>query len=342
MKKINKNDIFINQVTYYPKYDWYYIPSDNYLSLYNQRTKYYGNFSEDRTDLFEISVNSVSASQYIINKKQYQTYGGYTLQNIPYGTIITSSLALSSSITNEPYEENAARPRINALKNTINYYGTIDPIFNYSNFSTSSLLAIYVPSIFYGSSIKKGTVEIKTFTSSESTSTQTSYYSDLYKNGVIYNISSSQYGTQKVKVGICLYTEGVILSADDSFGDNIGACNQAIISYNGTSIINRLNIFAECGKIEFNNSNNPTYKQNISGSSFVSSSKAYIEGQSQQIYNINSSSYSTYDEEYKKITYITSIGLFDAEKNLVGIAKLSKPLKKTINDSYTFKLKYDI
>lgn len=342
MKKINKNDIFINEVTYYPKYEWYYISEENYLALYNQRSKYFGSFSEDRTDLFEIAVNSVTASQFIINKKQYQTYGGYTLQNVPYGTIITSSLALSSSITSEPYEENATRPRINALKNTINFYGTIDPIFNYDNFSTSSLLAIYVPSIFYGSSIKKGTLELKTLITSGSTSTQTAYYCDLYKNGIIYNISSSQYGIQNTKVGICLYSEGVILSTDDSFGDNIGTCSQFILSYNGTTKINRMNIFAECGKIEFNNSNNPTYKQNISGSSFVSSSKGYIENEYQQIYNINSSSYSTYDSDYEKVTYITSIGLFDADKNLVGIAKLSKPLKKTINDSYTFKLKYDI
>jgi hypothetical protein len=37
MKKINKNDIFINEVTYYPKYEWYAPIESNCLFLNNQK-----------------------------------------------------------------------------------------------------------------------------------------------------------------------------------------------------------------------------------------------------------------------------------------------------------------
>jgi hypothetical protein len=263
------------------------------------------------------------------------------LQNEPYGSIITSSLIGTSSLAIENISLNGSRTHIHALKNTLNYYSSVNPAYNYDNFLTSSLINIFVPSLFYGSSIKRGSVEIKVTAITDDISTTYAVLQDIYSNGTLYNISSSVLGSTISPVGVTLYSEGVVIINNSSIISLLGS-KTIQLTYNGTTKINRLNIFAECGKIEFNNSNNPTYKQNISGSSFTSSSKAYVEGQYQQIYNINSSSYSTYDEEYQKVTYISSIGLFDAEKNLIGIAKLSKPLKKTINDSYTFKLKYDI
>ena len=38
---------------------------------------------------------------------------------------------------------------------------------------------------------------------------------------------------------------------------------------------------------------------------------------------------------------ISQIGLFDEERNLVGIAKLATPVKKTEDREFTFKLKLD-
>ena len=39
------------------------------------------------------------------------------------------------------------------------------------------------------------------------------------------------------------------------------------------------------------------------------------------------------------ITYITTIGLYDDEKNLVAVAKLSKPIKKTIEKEMVIKIR---
>ena len=44
---------------------------------------------------------------------------------------------------------------------------------------------------------------------------------------------------------------------------------------------------------------------------------------------------------FEKETYITRIGLYDKEKNLIGIASLANPVRKTENREYTFKLKID-
>ena len=54
-----------------------------------------------------------------------------------------------------------------------------------------------------------------------------------------------------------------------------------------------------------------------------------------------SSSY-IYDQEYQKQVFISKIGIYDKDKNLIPIAKLAKPVRKTEDLEYTFKLKYDL
>ena len=57
--------------------------------------------------------------------------------------------------------------------------------------------------------------------------------------------------------------------------------------------------------------------------------------------NIVSSSHSHFSESFRKQTYISQIGLYDDDRNLIGIAKLATPVKKTEDLDYTFKLKVD-
>ena len=44
----------------------------------------------------------------------------------------------------------------------------------------------------------------------------------------------------------------------------------------------------------------------------------------------------------EKQTFITEIGIFDDDKNLIGVAKLANPVMKKEIDEYTFKLKLDL
>ena len=74
---------------------------------------------------------------------------------------------------------------------------------------------------------------------------------------------------------------------------------------------------------------------------YLTSSHGFIE-QSAQLTNVVSSSVQNFSASYEPTTYISKIGLYDEDKNLIGIAKLAKPIKKENRDSYTFKLKLDI
>jgi len=61
-----------------------------------------------------------------------------------------------------------------------------------------------------------------------------------------------------------------------------------------------------------------------------------------RIKNIVSSSYNTPTGSFEKMTYISKVGIYDKNKNLIAVAKPATPIKKSINKDFTFKLKLDI
>ena len=103
--------------------------------------------------------------------------------NFSYGDTLTSSYPLSASITREYITSSksttttpdSTRPHLNfttplyrhffALKNRLNFYGTLSQHYKISspfgNKLTQNLNLISIPSIFYGNSIKKGSVSLK-------------------------------------------------------------------------------------------------------------------------------------------------------------------------------------
>jgi len=72
-----------------------------------------------------------------------------------------------------------------------------------------------------------------------------------------------------------------------------------------------------------------------------SGSTSYIQGKEYPIKNTVSSSYANHTASFKKQTFISKIGIYDKERNLIGIAKLANPVKKTEERDFTFKLKLD-
>ena len=83
---------------------------------------------------------------------------------------MTSTLAVEHYNTRvAPATEFEDRVRIMALKTTLDYYKSLSPRYAYSSpygdKSTQELQLISIPSIFYGSSIKKGTVNLKYYIS---------------------------------------------------------------------------------------------------------------------------------------------------------------------------------
>ena len=117
------------------------------------------------------------------------------------------------------------------------------------------------------------------------------------------------------------------------------------MTFSGTNYVPTLTMMAHAEKGELNHSNNTTYIKygEMTGSikNLVStSSAAYVE-KNRLIKNTVSSSYADPTGSFQKITYISKIGIYDENKELIGIASVATPVKKTPDTDYTFKLKLD-
>jgi hypothetical protein len=103
-------------------------------------------------------------------------------------------------------------------------------------------------------------------------------------------------------------------------------------------------MFAHAEKGELNNSNNPTWVKfnQPTGSKLPTTGTAgFVENEFLEIKNTVKSPHSGAMANFEKHTYISKVGIFDEDRNLIGIAKVATPVKKTEQRNYTFKLKLD-
>ena len=92
-----------------------------------------------------------------------------------------------------------------------------------------------------------------------------------------------------------------------------------------------------------NHSNNPTYILSGQSASMTPHSSSYLfQEKDLEIKNTVSSSYADPEAPFEKQTFISKIGIYDEQQNLIAIASLANPVKKKEDQNYTFKLKVDI
>ena len=310
----------------------------------------------------------------------FRTSTDAAFNNADYGQVITGSpYPYTSSIDKEYYGTTTARigtvsattdgfvSHLRALKSTINHYNYINSHFAYSSslhqrdFDTAQVGLVNIPSVFYGSDIKKGTLNLEYYF----TGTLIGRAQDTNRDGVLY----STYGIGSGSViGLALYSEGILIltgseslntSADvyipatsdnpkwiyfaQSISGSITAPNSAyILEMSGTSYTQTVTMFATAPKGDLNHSNNPTYIRYNPEDYAATSSHSYLELTTRPIKNIVSSSYVDPTGSFEKTTYISKIGIYDEDKNLIGIAKVATPVKKTAERDFTFKIKLDI
>ena len=101
-------------------------------------------------------------------------------------------------------------------------------------------------------------------------------------------------------------------------------------------------MLAHANRGELNYSNNPSFISSSILNVPLTGTLGYHENKNRLIKNIVSSSYTQTTGSFEKITYITKVGIYDKNKNLIGIANLANPVRKREQDSYTFKLKLDM
>ena len=302
-----------------------------------------------------------------------------------YGDTVTGSYPLTASIRRDYLA--SSKKNIKALKNTLNHYIPLSKHYEYSSSlgdkEKQELSLISVPSIFYGSSIQKGTVILNYYI----TGSLVARLQDENKNGELIQVAPVGSNGSGSVAGVVLYTEGFLvltgswaLEADEdgdprllrdyiddstnlkksswifwgtTANDGVSASGTNYpnvtasydLSFSGTMYTPVLTMLAHAEIGELNYSNNPTFLQyGQTGSLYpLTSSVKFQESSDLLIKNTISSSHSEYAEsDFERQTFITKIGIYDDEKNLIGIANLATPVKKKENQEYTFKLKLDI
>jgi hypothetical protein len=393
--KFQNGDVLVNRIKTHPKCE--FIIHNNKV-IYNNRVAIaganvtnVGHVSPGYLNLYEINVDRDSDNivyPFVRKEGNLATFSTVTTSqfanDFKYGDIISGSYPLSATITRERFTTSVTgtdRAHVYNLRNTLDYYEIMSPHYAFSssrvpgcNKDTQELNLISIPSIFYGSSIKKGTVECKFYVSG----TLIGHLRDQKQNGELIQIGPTGSGGSGSVAGVVLYNEGFLILtgawnlADDSYegfggeaylggGDTsdpswiffgVGANDGAIedgkvvsssynIAFQGTNYIPTLTMLAHAYKGELNYSNNPTFLEKDQALVAATGTMGYSEPTNMRIKNTTTSSYADPTGSFEKTTYISKIGLFDEEKNLIGIATLATPVKKTEERELTFKLKLD-
>lgn len=377
--KFGKNDIFHNQIKAHPKVN-FKIYNQKIIYNNRQEVSGSG-VPSGHIDLFELSNNAESDPYPFITKEGSLTsFKSISLSSFNsdfiYGDELTGSYPLSASISIDRFVEGSDRNIISALRNTLDHYRPCSNHYAFSsslgNKETQELKIISIPSIFYGSQIDKGSVKLQFFVSG----TLSAEAVDSYRNGELRQTLPADSNSGSV-VGVVLYNEGfMILTASHAIhsthvepydifdpgtsvtaswihfgttgsttptdGTNVPSSSFSI-DFRGTQYVPVLTMLAHAPKGELNYSSNPTFLDFGQSASFspVTSSVEYKEFTNLSIKNIAKSNFDEPTASFENVTYISKVGIYDRDYNLIAIAKLARPLRKMESNDYTIKMKID-
>ena len=377
--KFDENDIFTNTIEAYPEYKYYIHSGTVYIDNFQHIS---GTYSENITgvpaghiSLHEYNINR-SESQRIypfltkgglrstfrgISNNDFNTQYGYG------GEDIQGSYNMSASITRIPIST-PSRPKIDALRTSLRSYHLLSRHYEFSssfgNKETQDVNLINIPHILYGSQIKRGSVSLKYFISGS----LVGELQDKNLNGELIQVGPQGSTGSGSVAGVVLYNEGIMMltgawtlesnsitydgatangkwyyfgmgANDNATIDSSNLSASFSIDYKGVNRIQTLNMFCHASYSDLNNSNNPTY---TTGSFSQTTGPYKYHRNPREVHNIVSSSFTDINPTLQKTTYISKIAIYDRDRNLIGIAQLATPVRKTIENQYTFKLKLDI
>lgn len=385
-----ENEIFHNTIQAHPKVKF---DINNHKVYYNNLNIQSGAFVDNVThtpvgslSLYELNIDRPTDSliyPFVTKQGNFEALQGVSKTDyntaFQFGDIISGSYPLSASLTRERFvlnhgNLNPTGSHVLALKNTLNYYTPLSDHYSFSSSlgdkKTQELSLLYVPSIFYGSEIKKGTVDLKFYISG----TLVGRLQDNLYNGELIQTDGTEYaqdnGSGSV-AGVVLYTEGVILLTGSwdltpvtydfgdvtrqadwiSFGAGANDGNTDVtpsasfgLEFEGTNYIQTITMFAHADKDQLNTSTNRSFVDYDSFQTYstTTGSNRFTESSLVSIKNTVSSSFYDYEEDFKHQTFINKIGIYDEKKNLIAVANLATPILKNAERDFTFKLKLDI
>ena len=388
-----QNDTFHNRIETHPYVQFYINDSKVY---YNNKQERSGEFATNEKmvpvgsiSLYELNIDRTSGNTihpFITkggSRTAFRTISTNAFNQFQYGDTISGSYPLSASISRDYLDGGTVdivgttvnKPKLVALRNTLNFYKNLSGHYEY----TSSFLGfdkgqqnmslVSIPSIFYGSSISKGSVCLKFYI----TGTLAAECKDIRRNGeLIQTGPAGSVGSGSI-AGVVLYNEGFVLltgswdisthqedyvvgesnttakwiyfGATGSYPNHNVPSSSFDMSFQGTNFVPVLTMLAHAPKGQLNYSSNPTYidySNRRTSFDAQSTSTKFTEPSNIEIKNTVSSSYVDPTGSFQKQTFISKIGIYDKDKNLIGVAKVANPVKKTEDREFTFKLKLDI
>mgnify|MGYP003650354161 FL=1 len=382
--KFDEDDLFLNTVQTYPQ-NKFYIQSgtvyiNNFPNLAGQNTANHIGVPAGFVSLYEYNIDRPAGNNiypFLIKngmKDGFKVTPTTSYNSAQYGDTIVSSYNMSASIDRIIASATSNSASIKALENTFNHYSYLSPHYQYSSSlgdkANQTINLITIPSIFYGSSIKKGTVSLKYYI----TGTLIGELSDYRENGDLVQIGPVGSTGSGSVAGVVLYNEGFVALTGSwslhsatikydpaaaqtskwiyfgygthkhSDGTTIALTTLSAsysLEFSGSNQFQTMTMLAHAKYGELNHSTNPTFVSSSDSLSVSTGSYQYIE-QAKEIRNIVSSSFTDEAPKFEKTTYLSKVGIYDKDKNLIGIAKVATPVRKTEADQYTFKLKLDI
>jgi hypothetical protein len=221
----------------------------------------------------------------------------------------------------------------------------------------------------FGSSIKKGSVSLKFYI----TGSLVGELTDEKRNGELIQVGPSGSTGSGSVAGVALYNEGfvVLTGSWDLNSETIGYDSSTtskwinfgygvknssgtkptianttlsasfLMEYSGTTHTQVLTMLSHARYNDLNHSTNPTFISSSDNYQFTTGSHRFTEAP-KKIKNVVYSQFTDLEPDFRKVVYISKIGIYDEHKNLIGIAKVATPVRKQEDQSYTFKLKLDI
>ena len=360
LKKFSKDEIIFNTIEAHPQVTFTFAGGNTYL---NNVSSSNSNVPNGSLSAFDLSVNRTGTDRIFqfLNKDAdraaFKTTTTSSYDSALPGAEFKTFLALTSSVQVELGTDLA---HTKALENVINHYRRLSKFFDYSTFfDNKQIKLISIPSIFYGSSLNKGDIELDYYY----TGSLVAKAIDKNNNGELIQVSGSATGTLDAVVGVALYNEGFIAlfssaslsgafdgytsaNATGSWLDFADTGNGVLSSsfemkFKGKTFTPTVTMFAHAPDGKYNFSSNPTFLSGGNSNNTTTGSYSFFEASS-SIKNIATSSLGNFTAPFKKTTFISKVMIYDDNQRLLGVAHLAEPIKKTEEDAYTFKLKLDI
>ena len=168
-------------------------------------------------------------------------------------------------------------------------------------------------------------------------------YGILYTSSATPN-EASGVGLLYYQAGVCVLTASVFTSsAANDFGSSFGSSATSADTRNINTVVSGTAISASADgfrtrliNVEFNNTtelNSTIYFCRVHHGDFnYSSNPTYLNSSKIRVKEVSRD---------QPVSYITTIGLYSADKELLAVAKLSEPLKKTPSNELTLRVRLD-